>query len=561
MNKEHIENNNFYDRYTDENKEVIYKNIPSTKNFIIKGYSDIEWDLPVPDLTPRIVNENDKPEIYKIWNIPSNQDDQEKLDNSPFIEKSAKGNSKFSKEGRLLALQTWNVIVAASGGEDADEKIILQNLRKLVDMDLYPEEYAKLLNRSFKSRIAWNRRRNEVTDIPQHVEEKHEIIIQNESKVQEVLNNKENMLNSLRNKYKEVEVKIKTISSSFKEKVSKPNLNINSVVNITLVFSLISGAIAQIRNSKIDLSDFEKNDPKLHETTFGSIDKILTEAPNDFSQNPEGTLLNKQTTQETITIPASTETSIPVLPYKNAVVFENKPANTPEPVSPYLFHGIDFSNTNPITLSFEIPKTVQRQNNNLPVLQPLTSSPILYEDAFTENETVTFGQETAPGTGHVWTDVDEYGNIIVGCHSGYLESTPLECEGLRQFLQGGNAENPAEQLSQDNIQERIEILNISRMEMADTQGNKITGTPMVGYIPPEMTEELYNDTKDMLEAVILATGGEKSPFAIYRQGNGVGLFFCAWGKPGEEKWWSKGAWVIFFSTDNSINNKNFVQSK
>jgi hypothetical protein len=550
MNIENLEINDHPSKYVDEDKEVIYKNIPLTKTFKIKGFSNIEWELPVPEMAS----------VLKTTLTNEDVDDQTKPNFSPFFEKSEKGYSRFSKEGRQLALQTWNVVVAASGGEKTDEEIILRNFRKITDMDLYPEEYRKLLNKSFKSRIAWNRKLKETSGVNEQIEKEQNIVIETESNNQELHNKKEDLLNKLRSKYKEVEIKIRTASSSFKEKLPKPNIDIKSVANISLIITLITGAFAEIRNSKIDLTDYENNDPKKLQVSYNRINKLLPETPNGSPSDLENILPTQQSFTEAVNIlPIPTEISTLVTPVKNAVIYQDTSVDQSEIKSPYIDQGVDFSKQNPITLSFEISDTKQEQNENIPPLNPLTATPLLYADSFSADEKVTFGQEEAPGTGNVWTDVDEYGNIIVGCHSGYYGSNPLECEGLRQFLQGGNAEHPAQQLSKEEIQERITILDNSRVEISDNQGNNIMGTPTVGYIPPEMTEDLYNNTKDMLEAVILATGGEKSPFVIYRNGNGIGLFFCAWGKPGEENWWSKGAWVIFFNADNSVNKtKEFI---
>jgi hypothetical protein len=72
-----------------------------------------------------------------------------------------------------------------------------------------------------------------------------------------------------------------------------------------------------------------------------------------------------------------------------------------------------------------------------------------------------------------------------------------------------------------------------------------------------MTADLFDNTKDMLDTIITATGGENSPFEIFTNGNGILYYFCSWGKYKEDHWWSKGAWAIFFNMDRP-NKENLV---
>ena len=281
------------------------------------------------------------------------------------------------------------------------------------------------------------------------------------------------------------------------------------------------------RVTKIDIAQALANPPTpITQTVSPDIEFALTLSAED-KEDVDTTLTSAQVglrTNKTQTPNATigpTETTITAIQEATTT-----PTSTPE--APFVFGDTDFTKESNLKIKI----------GNGEVQFDIVITPITFEDNFTPEEAGEFIDKFEPGknTAGIYNDID--GNIFLICHSGYKGTTPLECEGLRQSIEGGDNKsevNINENQRQENMQKLVG--QIVQMEKDGVVKNFIVSA--VGYVPNDLKDEFETDSKGALDVLIKATGEKKSPFRVYRGGKrrAVFLTFCGWGPRSEKNWW------------------------
>jgi hypothetical protein len=237
------------------------------------------------------------------------------------------------------------------------------------------------------------------------------------------------------------------------------------------------------------------------------------------------------------------------------VVEKTAPSPTPTPESPLKPGGIDFSQDKTISI------TINSEEKDLKLgIKPLDYATTYLSEEEKElslEEQYKIGQErvekwlhrTRPKGGWTGVNLDFYNNVVAFCHSGFSGINPTECEGLRNYIEGGDL-NPFSGLSTDvQRQEKMNDLIGKKVGLEQDGIESEFVISAIAHIPNELIE-LYEEvsTKNKsLEAVIEATGGEeKSPFVKYRSldKNAIFIIFCGWGPRDQEVWWAYSRYAL-----------------
>jgi hypothetical protein len=300
---------------------------------------------------------------------------------------------------------------------------------------------------------------------------------------------------------------------------SNPNFRkkaVQTAMTIGLALTLTSCAVNPLTNN-------------LEASTSPTIEKapVAATIPNELRQKIT------QEQKNNMVYPNVTATPIQELKTNSTQEPTITPTLTPE--MPFFIGGIDFAKEGPI--SFEI------ENLNL-----VTSFiPMPYNTGFTPDQVNSYIEEIKPGKGTVAVVKDRYGNTILLCHSGY-SNRPLECEGLREFIEGGSNTNP---LMHDEGK-RLENMNsligqVVKIGQSDGTTKEFIVSE-VAYVPHESVPAfLEAATKSSsLDVVIEVTGGQNSPFLAYREGkkHTILLTFCGWGPRSKSNWWEYSRYII-----------------
>jgi hypothetical protein len=248
-------------------------------------------------------------------------------------------------------------------------------------------------------------------------------------------------------------------------------------------------------------------------------------------------------------VPGAAKAFTPTTQPAETAVIEPTTDSTSEalPEKPFVFGGIDFSNEeSKISLGIDVNgKTLKT-----------TFNPVVYEDNFSSTETGSFLDKVSPGKGSVAVDKDKYDNILLYCHSGYSGSNPLECEGLRNHIEGGDRDPNTPMLTREESQENMQEL-IGKVVPLDEDGKtKEFVISNIAYVPHDRKDEFDSNNKTSLDVLIEATGGENSPFNKYKDQdiNAVFKIFCGWGPRSENNWWVYARYVIAYEPLEKVQN-------
>lgn len=236
---------------------------------------------------------------------------------------------------------------------------------------------------------------------------------------------------------------------------------------------------------------------------------------------------------------------------------EATPTVSPTPEAPFVVGRIDFANEeSPISLVVSV--------NGTKLEIPFT--PIVYKDGLTPTEAGEFLESFSPGKGTAAVDRDNDDNLFLFCHSGYSVNKPLECEGLRQSIEGGSRDPNTPMLTEAQRQENMRSLVGQVVQVEQGGGVEEFVISAVGYIPHDRIDEFDEAslTFSSLDVLIDVTGGENSPFEIYRGGdrNAVLIIFCGWGPRSENNWWVYSRYAVALEPVEQVERfENVAQIK
>jgi hypothetical protein len=208
------------------------------------------------------------------------------------------------------------------------------------------------------------------------------------------------------------------------------------------------------------------------------------------------------------------------------------PTSTPEPLN--MLGGIDFTQDENLRVDF----LGEPDNLNF------SFKPVFYDDNYNKEEAGAFLDSVEPGkkTSGIYTD--KYGNLYAVCHSGYSGLSANECEALRQDIEGGGALQKHRTASEDEIRENLStyVGDIVPITHEDSTISYFV-IKAAGYVPHDLNEQYVSDTKNSLDTLIEANGGDTSPFNYYA-GDKRALFIEFCGRPPENQSGSQG-WYIW----------------
>ncbi|KKS31361.1 hypothetical protein A2380_02725 [candidate division WWE3 bacterium RIFOXYB1_FULL_43_24] len=222
----------------------------------------------------------------------------------------------------------------------------------------------------------------------------------------------------------------------------------------------------------------------------------------------------------TVVSPTVTLETLEATPTVQAtVVREPTIAATPAPkVNPYIFDAGDFDldiSTGSFSLRFDEGALAKVEEISAQLISPLNTGD--YENT---------SEGLSLGTGIGVSRADNYGNILLGFHSGYYKDTPLQAEPLRFYFEQWGASDKAvlDKLGRalgSNGVLKVDGIEVNVSVVAAIRVDSAAATEIQLY--PEKVLDIVTDEK---YAVI----GDRIPFDIAKNNkHGIMLNFCGWG--------------------------------
>lgn len=198
------------------------------------------------------------------------------------------------------------------------------------------------------------------------------------------------------------------------------------------------------------------------------------------------------------------------------------PTPTEIPRNPFLVKNLDFSKEGPVILEFSFGKNTYLVDFNL---LPFTD--------FTPNERVNhlINQRFRAGNNSGMSVDGKYLNTILYLHSGYINSSPLEAEPIRVFIEGYRDETI---LDETYNMQRLESLEGKKISIAQGFNLGDFAVHAATKIPHEHMPSFTN----IKEAVDVASSfgtRNKEGFSYFKNEPGVILTFCGWGPENASK--------------------------
>lgn len=168
--------------------------------------------------------------------------------------------------------------------------------------------------------------------------------------------------------------------------------------------------------------------------------------------------------------------------------------------------------------------------------------PFTYDEAKSEK---AIAADFSPGKGTMLVDTTREGNKLALCHSAYYNDHRLECERLRELIQGGTVSKllPVDQVKQNLL--KIVGSNATIKQGKLTQQFRVAAGILV---PHESLGEFEKDTRNVT-TFLLSLDLDKATKAtvekmIEDDKTYILLTFCGWGPPTAHEWWLWERFII-----------------
>jgi hypothetical protein len=168
--------------------------------------------------------------------------------------------------------------------------------------------------------------------------------------------------------------------------------------------------------------------------------------------------------------------------------------------------------------------------------------PFTFDEAKSEK---AIAADFHPGKGTALVDTTREGNILALCHSAYYNDIPLECEKLRELVQGGTVSKmlPVDQVKQNLL--KIVGSNATIKQGKLSQQFRIAAGILV---PHESLGEFEKDTKNVTTFLLSLDLDETTKATVEKMIEDdktyILLTFCGWGPPSAHEWWLWERFII-----------------